>query len=178
MISDQKNTTSLLLTNHTEKENISLDTHSSKEVKNEKCKEHNWKQVLFYCSCGKFLCILCLKNHCHSNMNFCDIKSFYNNVLNEMEQILKLIDKYSDDLKNVEEKSNNSKLESIMYTKSSLINLLSHREILYSLSLSQIKEVKDNNLFFKISNSISDYFQSVVASNEEKIKRLINNNDF
>ena len=111
-------------------------------------------------------------------MNFCDIKSFYNNVLNEMEQILKLIDKYSDDLKNVEEKSNNSKLESIMYTKSSLINLLSHREILYSLSLSQIKEVKDNNLFFKISNSISDYFQSVVASNEEKIKRLINNNDF
>ena len=60
-----------------------------------------------------------------------------------------------------------------MYTKTSLINLLNHKEILYSLSLSQIKEVKDNNLFFKINNSISDYLQGVVASNEEKIKKLI-----
>ena len=106
-------------------------------------------------------------------MNFCDIKSFYNNVLKEIEQILKLIDKYSDDLKNVEENSQNNKLESIMYTKTSLINLLKHKEILYSLSLSQIKEVKDNNLFFKINNSISDYLQGVVVSNEERIKKLI-----
>ena len=106
-------------------------------------------------------------------MNFCDIKSFYNNVLKEMEQILKLIDKYSEDLKNVEENAQNTKLESIMYTKTSLINLLNHKEILYSLSLSQIKEVKDNNLFFKINNSISDYLQGVVVSNEEKIKKLI-----
>ena len=180
MSSEQKTTPSILLQSNAEKENISLSANPSKEVKNEKCKEHSWKQVLFYCSCGQFLCILCLKNHCHSNMNFCDIKSFYNNVLNEMEQILKLIDKYSANLKDVEENyenSNNSKLESIMYTKSSLINLLSHREILYSLSLSQIKEVKDNNLFFKISNSISDYFQSVVVANEEKIKKLIKNYD-
>ena len=106
-------------------------------------------------------------------MNFCDIKSFYNNVLKEMEQILKLIDRYSDDLKEVEGNTQNNKLESIMYTKTSLINLLNHREILYSLSLAQIKEVKDNNLFLKISNSISDYLQSVVVSNEEKIKKLI-----
>ena len=59
---------------------------SSKEVKGEKCQDHNWKPVLFYCNCGKFLCVLCLKSHCHSNMNFCDIKTFYNNVLKEMEQ--------------------------------------------------------------------------------------------
>ena len=92
-----------------------------------------------------------------------------------MEQILKLIDKYSEELKNADGNSlNKDKLESIMYTKKSLINLLSHREILYSLSLNQIKEVKDNNLFYKISNSISDYFQGVVISNEEKIKKLIN----
>ena len=68
---------------------------------------------------------------------------------------------------------NNNKLESIMYTKTSLVNLLNHREILYSLSLSQIKEVKDNNLFLKISNSISDYLQGIVVSNEEKIRKLI-----
>ena len=90
-----------------------------------------------------------------------------------MEQILKLIDKYSDELKGGEGNTMNNKLESIMYTKSSLINLLNHREILYSLSLSQIKEVKDNNLFLKISNSISDYLESVVAANKEKIKKLI-----
>ena len=146
---------------------------SSKEVKGEKCQDHNWKPVLFYCNCGKFLCVLCLKSHCHSNMNFCDIKTFYNNVLKEMEQILKLIDKYSDELKGGEGNTMNNKLESIMYTKSSLINLLNHREILYSLSLSQIKEVKDNNLFLKISNSISDYLESVVAANQEKFKKLI-----
>ena len=146
---------------------------SPKEAKCEKCPEHNWKSILFYCSCGKFLCILCLKTHCHSNMNFCDIKSFYINVLKEMEQILKLIDKYSDYLKGGEGNALNNKLESIMYTKSSLINLLNHREILYSLSLSQIKEVKDNNLFLKISNSISDYLEGVVSANEEKIKKLI-----
>ena len=176
MSSEEKTTPSIILPSNPEKDN----TNASKELKNEKCKEHSWKQISFYCSCGQFLCILCLKNHCHSNMNFCDIKSFYSNVLNEMEQILKLIDKYSANLKDVDENyenSNNSKLESIMYTKTSLINLLSHREILYSLSLSQIKEVKDNNLFFKISNSISDYFQSVVVANEEKIKKLIKNYD-
>ena len=173
MSSETKNVNTLLSTSNSEKENISPNIQISKEYKKEKCQEHNWKPVLFYCSCGKFLCVLCLKNHCHSNMNFCDIKSFYNNVLREMEQILKLIDKYSDDLKNVEENTQNNKLESIMYTKTSLINLLKHKEILYSLSLSQIKEVKDNNLFFKINNSITDYLQGVVASNEEKIKKLI-----
>ena len=173
MSSETKNVNTLLSTSNSEKENNSPNIQISKEYKKEKCQEHNWKPVLFYCSCGKFLCILCLKNHCHSNMNFFDIKSFYNNVLREMEQILKLIDKYSDDLKNVEENTQNNKLESIMYTKTSLINLLKHKEILYSLSLSQIKEVKDNNLFFKINNSISDYLQGVVASNEEKIKKLI-----
>ena len=173
MSSETKNVNTLLSTSNSEKENNSPNIQISKEYKKEKCQEHNWKPVLFYCSCGKFLCVLCLKNHCHSNMNFCDIKSFYNNVLREMEQILKLIDKYSDDLKNVEENTQNNKLESIMYTKTSLINLLKHKEILYSLSLSQIKEVKDNNLFFKINNSISDYLQGVGASNEEKIKKLI-----
>ena len=177
MSSEQKKITSLLLPENSEKENSSPNTQISKEVKNEKCKEHNWKPILFYCSCGKFLCSLCLKNHCHSNMNFCGIKSFYNNVLKEMEQILKLIDKYSDDLKIAEGNATNNKLESIMYTKTSLINLLNHREILYSLSLSQIKEVKDNNLFLKISNSISDYLQSLVVSNEEKIRQLIKNFD-
>ena len=141
-----------------------------KEFKNEKCPDHNWKPLLFYCSCGKFLCVLCLKNHSHDNMNFCDIKTFYNNVLTEMEQILKLIDRYSAELVS---NSQNKKLESIIYTRKSLINLFHHREILYSLSLKQIKEVKDNNLFIKISNSISDYLQSVVAANEEKIKKLI-----
>ena len=153
MSSETKNVNTLLSTSNSEKENNSPNIQISKEYKKEKCQEHNWKPVLFYCSCGKFLCVLCLKNHCHSNMNFCDIKSFYNNVLREMEQILKLIDKYSDDLKNVEENTQNNKLESIMYTKTSLI--------------------KDNNLFFKINNSISDYLQGVVASNEEKIKKLI-----
>ena len=54
-----------------------------------------------------------------------------------------------------------------------MINLFRHREILYSLSLKQIKEVKDNNLFIKISNSISDYLQSIVIANEEKIRKLI-----
>ena len=176
MTSEIKKVNSVILTSNSEienKENTSPNIPITKEYKKEKCQEHNWKPVLFYCSCGKFLCVLCLKNHCHSNMNFCDIKSFYNNVLKEMEQNLKLIDKYSDDLKNVEENAQNTKLESIMYTKTSLINLLNHKEILYSLSLSQIKEVKDNNLFFKINNSISDYLQGVVVSNEEKIKKLI-----
>ena len=163
----------ILPSSSSEKENNSPNIPISKENKKEKCSEHNWKPVLFYCSCGKFLCVLCLKNHCHSNMNFCDLKSFYNNVLIEMEQILKLIDKYSDELKNAEDDNQNTKLESIMYTKTSLVNLLNHKEILYSLSLNQIKEVKDNNLFFKINNSISDYLQSVVVSNEEKIKQLI-----
>ena len=157
------------------KENASPNTQAFKDIKTEKCQDHNWKPILFYCSCGKFLCVLCLKNHSHSNMNFCDIKTFYNNVLKEMEQILQLIDKYSDDLKGGEGNAQKSKLESIMYTKTSLINLLNHREILYSLSLSQIKEVKDNNLFLKINNSITDYLQSVVASNEEKIRKLIKN---
>ena len=144
-----------------------------KEIKNEKCPEHNWKPLLFYCSCGKFLCGLCLKNHSHENMNFCDIRTFYNNVLTEMEQILKLIDRYSSELISVPGNSQNKKLESIIYTKKSLINLFRHREILYSLSLKQIKEVKDNNLFVKISNSISDYLQSIVVANEEKIRKLI-----
>ena len=144
-----------------------------KESKMEKCPEHNWKPLLFYCSCGKFLCVLCLKNHLHNNMNFCDIKTFYNNVLLEMEQILKLIDRYSSELINVPGNTQNKKLESIIYTKKSLVNLFRHREILYSLSLKQIKEVKDNNLFIKISNSICDYLQGVVVSNEEKIKKLI-----
>ena len=172
IIAETKMTKPLILTDNEDKENKTPNTQvvkqAAKETKKEKekCQDHNWKPVLFYCSCGKFLCVLCLKNHCHSNMNFCDIKSFYNNVLREMEQILKLIEKYSDDLKSVEENSqNNNKLESIMYTKTSLVNLLSHREILYSLSLSQIKEVKDNNLFLKISNSISDYLQGIVVSN-------------
>jgi hypothetical protein len=173
MSSEQKNVSSLLVTANSDKENISPNLKVSSEIKKEKCHDHNWKPALFYCNCGKFLCALCLKTHCHSNMNFCDIKSFYRNVLKEMEQILKLIDKYSDDLKSVEGNSQNSKLESIMYTKTSLINLLNHKEILNSLSLSQIKEVKDNNLFFKINNSISDYLQGVVISNEEKIKKLI-----
>ena len=157
------------------KENIpeKKDTHEKKEFKNEKCPDHNWKPLLFYCSCGKFLCVLCLKNHSHDNMNFCDIKTFYNNVLTEMEQILKLIDRYSAELVSIPGNSQNKKLESIIYTRKSLINLFHHREILYSLSLKQIKEVKDNNLFIKISNSISDYLQSVVAANEEKIKKLI-----
>ena len=144
-----------------------------KEFKSEKCPEHNWKNLLFYCSCGKFLCVLCLKNHSHDNMNFCDIKTFYNNVLTEMEQILKLIDRYSAELISIPGNSQNKKLESIIYTRKSLINLFHHREILYSLSLKQIKEVKDNNLFFKISSSITDYFQSVVIANEEKIRKLI-----
>ena len=144
-----------------------------KEFKNEKCPEHNWKPLLFYCSCGKFLCVLCLKNHSHDNMNFCDIKTFYNNVLTEMEQILKLIDRYSAELVSIPGNSQNKKLESIIYTRKSLINLFHHREILYSLSLKQIKEVKDNNLFIKISNSISDYLQSIVIANEEKIRKLI-----
>ena len=151
----------------------SQDTTSKKEIKTEKCSEHNWKPLLFYCSCGKFLCVLCLKNHCHENMNFCDIKTFYNNVLTEMEQILKLIDRYSSQLVSIPGNSQNKKLESIIYTKKSLINLFRHREILYSLSLKQIKEVKDNNLFVKISNSISDYLQSIVVANEEKIRKLI-----
>ncbi len=174
MSSEPKSVSSLLNNTNSEKENTVPSSQLSNEIKKEKCQDHNWKPSLFYCNCGKFLCALCLKTHCHSNMNFCDIKSFYNNVLKEMEQILKLIDKYSDDLKSVEGNSQNSKLESIMYTKTSLVNLLNHKEILYSLSLSQIKEVKDNNLFFKISNSISDYLQGVVISNEEKIKKLIN----
>ena len=106
-----------------------------KEFKNEKCPEHNWKPLLFYCSCGKFLCVLCLKNHSHDNMNFCDIKTFYNNVLTEMEQILKLIDRYSAELVSIPGNSQNKKLESIIYTRKSLINLFHHREILYSLSL-------------------------------------------
>jgi hypothetical protein len=172
-----KNSISTIQPNNDENISPNIQTKSSqvisKEVKYEKCPEHNWKSILFYCNCGNFLCILCLKTHCHSNMNFCDIKSFYNNVLKEMEQILKLIDKYSDDLKGGESNTLNNKLESIMYTKSSLINLLNHREILYSLSLNQIKEVKDNNLFLKISNSISDYLEGVVSANEEKIKKLI-----
>ena len=157
------------------KENIpeKKDTNEKKEFKNEKCPDHNWKPLLFYCSCGKFLCVLCLKNHSHDNMNFCDIKTFYNNVLTEMEQILKLIDRYSAELISIPGNSQNKKLESIIYTRKSLINLFHHREILYSLSLKQIKEVKDNNLFIKISNSISDYLQSVVVANEEKIKKLI-----
>ena len=146
---------------------------AKKEFKNEKCEEHKWKPLLFYCSCGKFLCVLCLKNHSHENMNFCDIKTFYNNVLTEMEQILKLIDRYSTELNSIPGASQNKKLESIIYTKKSLINLFRHREILYSLSLKQIKEVKDNNLFIKISNSSSDYLQSIVIANEEKIRKLI-----
>ena len=175
MSKEKDNTNSPLSINKPEKDNNLTNSKQTENPKNEKCTDHSWKPILFYCSCGKFLCVLCLKNHCHSNMNFCDIKTFYNNVLKEMEQILKLIDKYSDDLKNADESSQNkNKLESIMYTKKSLINLLSHREILYSLSYNQIKEVKDNNLFYKISNSISDYFQSVVMANEEKIKKLIN----
>ena len=149
------------------------DANDKKEFKNEKCPDHNWKPLLFYCNCGKFLCVLCLKNHSHDNMNFCDIKTFYNNVLTEMEQILKLIDRYSSELSNIQGPAPNKKLESIIYTKNSLINLFHHREILYSLSLKQIKEVKDNNLFFKISSSITDYFQSVVIANEEKIRKLI-----
>ena len=149
------------------------ESQEKKELKNEKCQDHNWKPLLFYCSCGKFLCVLCLKNHLHNNMNFCDIKTFYNNVLLEMEQILKLIDRYSTELNSIPGASQNKKLESIIYTKKSLINLFRHREILYSLSLKQIKEVKDNNLFIKISNSICDYLQGVVVSNEEKIKNLI-----
>ena len=175
MSSEKGNSNTLLSSNKSEKHLNLPHVKNAEEPKTEKCKEHTWKPILFYCSCGKFLCVLCLKNHCHSNMNFSDIKTFYNNVLKEMEQILKLIDKYSEELKNADGTSQNKdKLESIMYTKKSLINLLSHREILYSLSLSQIKEVKDNNLFYKISNSISDYFQGVVVSNEEKIKKLIN----
>ena len=149
------------------------ESQEKKELKNEKCQDHNWKPLLFYCNCGKFLCQLCLKNHSHDNMNFCDIKTFYNNVLTEMEQILKLIDRYSSELSNIQGPAPNKKLESIIYTKNSLINLFHHREILYSLSLKQIKEVKDNNLFFKISSSITDYFQSVVIANEEKIRKLI-----
>ena len=94
-------------------------------------------------------------------------------MLTEMEQILKLIDRYSSQLVSIPGNSQNKKLESIIYTKKSLINLFRHREILYSLSLKQIKEVKDNNLFIKISNSISDYLQSIVVSNEEKIRKLI-----
>ena len=149
------------------------DANDKKEFKNEKCQDHNWKPLLFYCNCGKFLCVLCLKNHSHDNMNFCDIKTFYNNVLTEMEQILKLIDRYSAELSNIQGPAPNKKLESIIYTKNSLINLFHHREILYSLSLKQIKEVKDNNLFFKISSSITDYFQSIVIANEDKIRKLI-----
>ena len=173
MYSEPKNEN--ILPSENNKENESPNSLTFKGIKTEKCQNHNWKPLLFYCSCGKSLCVLCLKNHNHSNMNFCDIKTFYNNVLKEMEQILNLIDKYSDDLKGGEGNAQKSKLESIMYTKTSLINLLNHREILYSLSLSQIKEVKDNNLFIKISNSITDYLQSAVASNEEKIKKLIKN---
>ena len=173
MISSEPSTNSNSLLISSGQENVAPNSQITKEIKTEKCQTHNWKPVLFYCNCGKFLCVLCLKNHCHSNMNFCDIKTLYNNVLKEMEQILKLIDKYSDDLKEVDGNTQNNKLESIMYTKTSLINLLNHREILYSLSLSQIKEVKDNNLFLKISNSISDYLQSVVVSNKEEIKKLI-----
>ena len=154
-------------------ENKESQEQEKKEFKNEKCEEHKWKPLLFYCSCGKFLCVLCLKNHSHENMNFCDIKTFYNNVLTEMEQILKLIDRYSTELNSIPGASQNKKLESIIYTKKSLINLFRHREILYSLSLKQIKEVKDNNLFIKISNSISDYLQSIVIANEEKIRKLI-----
>ena len=149
------------------------DSKEKKELKNEKCPNHNWKPLLFYCSCGKFLCVLCLKNHSHDNMNFCDIKTFYNNVLIEMEQILKLIDRYSSVLTSTPGSLSNKKLESIIYTKNSLINLFHHREILYSLSLEQIKAVKDNNLFFKISSSINDYLQSIVVANEEKIRKLI-----
>ena len=157
------------------KENIpeKKDTNEKKEFKNEKCPDHNWKPLLFYCSCGKFLCALCLKNHGHDNMNFCDIKTFYNNVLTEMEQILKLIDRYAAVLTVTPGSPSNKKLESIIYTKNSLINLFHHREILYSLSLEQIKAVKDNNLFFKISSSINDYLQSIVVANEEKIRKLI-----
>ena len=153
--------------------NNSEKKEPQEQTKSEKCSVHNWKPLLFYCSCGQFLCALCLKNHSHDNMNFCDIKTFYNNVLTEMEQILKLIDRYSSELTSIPGASQNKKLESIIYTKKSLINLFRHREILYSLSLKQIKEVKDNNLFIKISNSISDYLQSVVAANEEKIRKLI-----
>jgi len=174
---EQKDTNSIESTQITEKENISSNIPSqndSQDSKVEKCTEHTWKPVYFYCSCGKFLCMLCLKTHCHSNMNFCDIKTFYSNVLKEMEQILTLIDKYTPILKSVEGNSNiNSKLDSIMYTKKSLVNLLSHKEILFSLSLTQLKEVKDNNLFYKISNSISDYLEGAIKSNEEKIQNLI-----
>ena len=134
MSKEKDNTNSPLSINKPEKDNNLTNSKQTENPKNEKCTDHSWKPILFYCSCGKFLCVLCLKNHCHSNMNFCDIKTFYNNVLKEMEQILKLIDKYSDDLKNADESSQSkNKLESIMYTKKSLINLLSHREILYSL---------------------------------------------
>ena len=173
MSTEKKNINSIISKENPAKESNPANSQPTKEAKKEKCQDHNWKPILFYCSCGKFLCVLCLKNHCHSNMNFCDIKTFYNNTMNEMELILKLINKYSDELKHIEDNTQNSKLESIMYTKTSLINLLNHRDILYSLSLEQIKEVKDNNLFFKINNSISDYLQSVVMSNEEKIQKLI-----
>jgi hypothetical protein len=42
--------------------------------------------------------------------------------------------------------------------------------ILSGLPFNQIKEVKDNYFFYRISNKIDDYFQRVVSSNEEKTK--------
>lgn len=43
--------------------------------------------------------------------------------------------------------------------------------ILSRLSFNQIKEVKDNYFFYKISNNIDDYFQGVV---QMKKKQKIN----
>ena len=90
-----------------------------------------------------------------------------------MEQILKLIDRYSPDLVAIPGSSQNKKLESIIYTKNSLKNFLKHKEAIYGLTLEQIKDFYGNNLFIKISNVIIDYLQDVVTDNEEKIKKLI-----
>ena len=146
-----------------------------KEIKIDKCPAHNWKPLLFYCNCGKYLCSICLKNHYHDNINFCDIYTLYNSIIKEMEQILKLIDRYSPNLVAIPGSSQNKKLESIIYTKNSLKNFLKHKEAIYGLTLEQIKDFYGNNLFIKISNVIIDYLQDVVTDNEEKIKKLISN---
>ncbi len=75
-------------------------------MNNQKCSIQIWKPSLFICSCERYLCIKCLKDHSHENMIIMSIKDFYESFYEELIQLKNFIMQYQSEI-NKEEIINN-----------------------------------------------------------------------
>lgn len=139
----------------------------------EKCPEHHWKNLYYYCSCMKKLCPICLKTHSHENMSFSTIKAFYSKTLEEMEKIMELIENYQNELIVNDGNKEMEKLQYIRKTKESLIRVLEHKSEFYNTPIEQLNQIKANNMGEKIRENVMGFLESLVQANQEKLDKLL-----